>query len=111
MGIIYKKGYGNANVTRANAFDTSSIDLSEFIGQFYSDELSTAYHFKVMGDKLIAQHSRLSDIELNPIKKDLFSGNTWFFSQVEFIRDSKKYIIGCYISSGRVRNLRFQKMD
>ena len=92
-------------------FDETSVNLSDFTGLFYSDELSTAYEFKVQGDKLVAQHSRLSDINLVPFKKDAFSGSAWFFSQIEFIRDTDNTITGCKVSSERVRNLNFSKMD
>ena len=58
----------------------------------------------------MARHSRLSDISLNPIKENLFSGDTWFFGQIEFIRDSNNAISGCKVSSGRVKNLLFKKV-
>ncbi len=97
---------------RLKPFDKSSVNLTDFTGHFYSEELSTAYEFMVQGEKLIAKHSRLSDIELNPMKKDVFSGDAWFFSQIEFIRDTdSNNITGCKVSAGRVRNLYFQKME
>lgn len=95
---------------RLKSFDKSTVILTDFEGHFYCDEISTGYHFKVIGNKLIASHSRLSDIELSPVKKDFFSGTAWFFGQVEFIRDSEDKINGCKVSSGRVRNLQFRKM-
>lgn len=97
------------NAARIIAFDESAVDLSEFTGSFYSEELSTEYKFITEGDKLIARHSRHSDITLDPIKKDMFSGNKWFFSRIEFIRDTDNKISGCKVSSGRVRNLLFVK--
>lgn len=97
------------NAPRIIAFDKSSVDLSLFTGRFYSEELSTEYEFMIEGDKLIARHSRHSDIALDPIKKDMFSGSEWFFSRIEFIRDSDDKISGCKVSSGRVRNLLFLK--
>jgi len=92
-------------------FDKTSVNLSDFTGLFYSDELSTAYEFKVQGDKLVAQHSRLKDINLLPFKKDAFSGRAWFFSQIDFIRDSENAVTGCKVSSSRVKNLYFKKID
>ena len=97
------------NAPRIIAFDKSSVDLSLFTGRFYSEELSTEYEFMIEGDKLIARHSRLSDIALDPVKKDIFSGSEWFFSRIEFIRDADDKISGCIVSSGRVRNLLFLK--
>ena len=95
---------------RIAPFDKTKVQLTDFTGRFYSEELSTEYYFVVEDEKLIAKHSRLSDIELNPVKEDSFSGNAWFFGQVEFVRDADGAISGCKVSSGRVRNLWFKKM-
>jgi hypothetical protein len=96
---------------RVKEFDKSSVNLSDFSGEFYSEELSTTYNFTVVDDNLVAKHNRLSDFNLNPIKKDMFNGEAWFFGQVEFIRDSNDMITGCKVSNGRVRNLYFGKVN
>ena len=84
-------------------------ELKEFTGTFYSEELTTAYVFEVEDDKLVAKHSRLSNIDLKAVLPDRFSGNRWFFGTIEFERDSNKKITGLRVSSGRVRNLYFEK--
>lgn len=91
-------------------FVSTSVKLSNFAGEYYSEELSTRYHFTVIDNNLVAKHSRLSDFNLNPIKKDLFNGEAWFFGKVEFIRNSNNAITGCKVSNGRVRNLYFKKV-
>ncbi|MCL6273291.1 serine hydrolase [Muricauda sp. 2012CJ35-5] len=96
---------------RIKEFDKTAVVLSDFSGDFYSEELATTYNFTVVGDKLIAKHSRLSDFNLNPVKKDIFNGEAWFFGQVEFIRDENNTIKGCKVSNGRVRNLYFEKVN
>ena len=95
---------------RVQPFDKASVNLVDYEGHFYSEELSTGYHFKILNNQLTAQHSRLSDITLSPVKEDVFSGDVWFFGQIEFIRVADKRILGCKVSSGRVRDLWFQKM-
>jgi len=96
---------------RVKEFDKTSVNLSNFSGEFYSQELSTTYNFTVVDDSLVAKHSRLSDFNLNPIKKDMFNGEAWFFGQVEFIRNADDVITGCKVSNGRVRNLYFEKVN
>ena len=96
---------------RLKEFDKTAVVLSDFAGEFYSDELSTTYHFKVVDNSLVAKHSRLSDFNLNPIKKDVFNGEAWYFGQVEFVRDENDVIEGCKVSNGRVRNLYFEKVN
>lgn len=94
---------------RIKPFDPESVDPNDFTGSFYSEELATEYVFTVENGKLIAKHSRLEDIIMTPVKEDTFSANTWFFSQIEFIRDENNKINGCKVSNGRVRNLFFEK--
>lgn len=87
----------------------SSQELIEFTGTFYSEELNTSYIITLKNDTLVATHSRLSDIAISPIKKDIFSGNQWFFSKIRFVRNNSNSISGIRVSSGRVRNLYFEK--
>jgi CubicO group peptidase (beta-lactamase class C family) len=98
------------NAPRLAPFDAESVDVSEFVGSFYSDELSTTYEFVLENDTLRARHQRHGDIKLKPVKKDLFSTEAWFFGQLDFVRDDTNTITGCKVSSGRVRNLHFQKI-
>jgi hypothetical protein len=95
---------------RLPPFDPDSVDLSEFTGLFYSDELSTSYEFILENGTLVARHQRHIDIKLSPVKRDGFSGDAWFFGQADFVRDGTNTISGCKVSSGRVRNLHFQKI-
>jgi len=99
------------NAPRLKPFDATSVNLSEFAGEYYSPEISTTYTFEVDKEKLVAKHMRLSDIVMSPVRTDFFSGSQWFFGQIEFIRDSNKKITGCKVSSGRIRNLKFEKID
>lgn len=96
---------------RVDAFDKTSVNLSDFSGEYYSEELSTTYSFTIVNDSLVAKHSRLSDFNLNPIKDDTFNGEAWFFGQVVFIRDKNNMITGYKVSNGRVRNLYFEKVN
>jgi hypothetical protein len=99
------------NAPKLAPFDPEGLDLSEFTGAYYSDELSTRYEFIIEDGNLVARHQRNSDIKLTPVKEDVFSGDAWFFGQTEFVRDGTRAITGCNVSSGRVRNLYFRKMD
>lgn len=92
-------------------FDPELVELSQYEGEFYSDELSTSYEFINEQDTLRARHQRHSDIILSPVKRDNFSGNTWFFGALDFVRDTSGSITGCKVSSGRIRNVYFRKVD
>ena len=54
---------------------------------------------------------RHNDIQLTELDGDLCAGGMWFFQSVRFTRDGQKRIDGFRLTSGRVRNLRFEKMS
>jgi hypothetical protein len=90
---------------------SAAAQLTEFGGDYYSPELGTTYTLVVKDGKLVAQHRRHDDISLTELDGDLFSGNRWFFQTVQFTRDSQKRITGFRLTSGRVRNLRFDRQS
>jgi CubicO group peptidase (beta-lactamase class C family) len=92
---------------RIKPFDEKSVDLSEYTGHFYSEELGTEYILTVEKGILVSKHIRLSDMSLRPVKTDSFASNA---GDIIFIRNDKKEITGLRISNGRVRNLWFGKI-
>lgn len=81
--------------------------LTDFEGTFYSEELETAYTFKVENDTLRSHHQRHDDQKLKPETKDAFSMN--YLGTVAFERDKAGKVTGFRASNGRVRNLAFKK--
>ncbi len=88
--------------------DTSSLSVSEVVvpnelllneyeGIYYSPEIITAYQFEVENDSLWIKSIKHRSTLLNLVSSDLFSGDQWLFHQVEFVRDEKDAIIGCYV--------------
>lgn len=86
-------------------------EMTEFVGEYYSEELDTKYSLILKEGKLVAQHSKLDDIPLTYLEFDQFDGGVWFMQQIDFIRDENSKIVGFHVSSGRVKNLRFDKTD
>jgi CubicO group peptidase (beta-lactamase class C family) len=108
---VYYSNDDTEEGTRVAPFDPSSVKLEEFLGTFYSEELSTAYHFQIKDDQLVATHYRHPDIYFQAVKKDVFRAESWFFGQAEFIRNKSKNVIGMKATSGRARNIKFEKKD
>ncbi len=104
-------GRQHLEAARLDPFDLEAVDISEYVGRYYSEELSTAYEFILNNREIIARHQRNSDIVLRLMKEDTFAGSAWYFSEVKFERDELGKVIGCKVTNGRVRNLRFKKMD
>ncbi len=82
--------------------------LSEFEGDYYTEELDTTYSIRVHGNQLVAQHIRHDDVLLT-YTDGHFLGNTWFFPKIHFTRDDTGHVTGFKLTGGRVRNLYFQK--
>jgi CubicO group peptidase (beta-lactamase class C family) len=96
--------------TQLPDFDPKSVNLAELTGEYYSDELNTSYTFVIESGKLVARHFRTGDINLTPVKENIFGGDQWYFGQIEFIRDESKRVTGCKVGAGRVKNLIFTRM-
>ena len=84
---------------------------ADYTGTYYSPELSTAYEIKFIKGRLIAEHMRHKDIRLNHSTGDTFRTQSWFFGNVEFVANEQGQVTQMLVSSGRVRNVRFNKMD
>jgi hypothetical protein len=104
-----KNGTQSVSAKRLNAAPATAAQLKEFGGDYYSPELGTTYTMVIKDGKLVAEHRRHDDIPLTELDGDLFSSNRWFFQTVQFTRDNEKRITGFRLSSGRARNVRFDR--
>ncbi|MBU1627356.1 serine hydrolase, partial [bacterium] len=90
-------------------FDKNNVNLSEFTGRFYNEELITTYDFKVVNGKLIAEHLRI-DIKFDAYRKDGFIGlDDYKWLKISFVRNQNNEITGCSFSGDRARNVYFEK--
>ena len=82
--------------------------LTEFEGDYYTEELDTTYTIGVRDDGLVARHIRHNDILLT-YADGHFHGNTWFFPEIHFTRDDTGHVTGFKLTGGRVKNLHFER--
>jgi hypothetical protein len=94
---------------RLDSPPATAAQLAEFAGDYYSPELGTTYTMLVKDGRLTVQHRRHDDMQLTELDGDSFVGPEWFFQRVQFTRNSEKRIDGFRLTSGRVRNVRFDK--
>lgn len=87
------------------------INVSEFTGIYYNDELRTSYKLIVKNNKLVATHSLNQDIELNPLGKDEFYSNQSFFGRLLFIKNKKNEIVSYTLSGQNLSNIFFRKVE
>ena len=96
----------NRNYERVVEIDLQPSDFLEFIGEYYSPELDTKYIVTANDSVLFVKIPRNNKLEFSSFAKDEFSGN--FF--IQFSRGKRKKVEGFYLTTGRVRNLYFQKI-
>jgi hypothetical protein len=87
-----------------------NINLKDFEGRFYSEELNTDYSAKARNGKLVLTHTRLSDVELTETGKDKFAGNIEFAFEIEFVRNKDNAVTGFKVSNFGAKNVRFDKV-
>lgn len=109
--VVVRMGGGEMAAIRMPDFDPGSVVLTDFEGDYYSPELNTTYTFKAGKGNLLVSHQRVSDFTMTPVKPDFFNSNQWFFGQVQFSRDAAGKVTGCAVTTGRVRNLKFNKVN
>lgn len=96
---------GERTGERIAPISLKSKKLSDFVGDYYSEELAALTSVRLQEDKLFLQ-GRKRSVELTPFLKDAFKSD---IGQIHFLRDGKK-IVGYTITTGRVRNLHFDRV-
>ena len=96
---------------RMKPFNAAAVDLKAFEGTYYSRELQTSYTLLMSSDTLRATHIRHEPAKLTPVSPDAFTTDAWYMSKIEFTRGGKGEVTGFRASSGRVKNVRFEKRE
>jgi CubicO group peptidase (beta-lactamase class C family) len=107
--LTFTQGGQKMVAPRAKPFDIGSIDLSKYTGTYFSPELQTSYTLVVKNDTLVANHIRHNPAKMRPVGKEAFTSDVWYMSKFDFIRDEEERITGFKVSSGRVKNVVFNK--
>jgi hypothetical protein len=109
-GLVHQNGV--TPIQRQAPWRPDAGDLERYAGRYYAPEVETFYTVRVGDDGgLVAWHRRHGDIRLTPDAVDRFRSPSWFFSEVRFERDDSGAVTGMRVTSGRVRNLRFEKLE
>lgn len=96
---------------RSNPFVADSVNLKEYLGTFYSEELSARYDLLLVDGVLTISHRKLGQFPLKPLREDQFYTEYWLFSKIRFLRNESGKITTLKISNTRSRNMRFVKME
>ena len=86
------------------------IDLEDFVGRYFSEELEAFYTVMLEDDELVLQHRRWDDIELTHGSEENFSGG-FPIASVDFERDENRTVTGFNAGSGRTRDIWFERQN
>ena len=92
---------------RLDPADEIPPTLPDYAGQYHSDELEMSCSVQVKEGRLVLQHRRHGEIPLRPVARDRFGGSD--LGSLQFERDSGGKVTGFKVTTGRVRNLRFER--
>ena len=84
-------------------------DLTAFEGRYFSEEIETFYTMVLEGERLVMHQRRIGSGDLTPGYEDVFSGLSGELT-ISFERDRNSQVIGFYLSNGRTRDVRFERV-
>ena len=95
---------------RAKFIDVDLVNLSDFVGDFYSEELDVTYHFIVEEGALKLSYKANKNINLYPVQLNEFGNNDR--TLYHFTKDKKGAITGMLLScDGTVKDITFKKKE
>jgi len=86
----------------------TAAQLAAFAGRYRSAELETVVDIKPTDSTLVMSERRPGSIVMRPVYTDAFRGG---FGVTEFTRDASGRITGFVVNAGRVRALRFDRIE
>ena len=102
-----KLGNQTFTLMRTEPVDTNALNLREYEGEYYSEELNTRYSLKITDGKLRFKAGEWGLVVLEPLEKDIFYGED---ESVSFTRNGgSSDINGFVFSVARARGIRFTK--
>ena len=104
------QGGQEAGATRL-AEETEPVDLADSEGRYFSEELEAFYTLAVVDGELQMSHRRYDEsLTLTHSNGETFTGG-FPVANVEFTRDDSGAVTGFAASSGRTRDVRFERVD
>jgi CubicO group peptidase (beta-lactamase class C family) len=89
--------------------EKAAVDLTSYVGRYFSEELETFYNLSVEGGQLVIRHRRFGPAQLTHTNGDSFSG-TLPVNSVVFRRDAAGKVTGFEAGNGRARGIVFVKV-
>jgi CubicO group peptidase (beta-lactamase class C family) len=104
--IVIKVGGMEIKAEKIEIKSASAEQLQEYVGDYYSSELDTAYKLSLEEKILYVTVRKNPSVPLEMTDKDTFAAAQF---TINFKRDSQNRIIGFSLDAGRVKNLEFNR--
>jgi hypothetical protein len=88
------------------SFTPSTSQLNDYAGIYSSEEIEPLFEIRLEKTELVLHRLRNKPDVLQPVTLDLFAGAV---GTVRFTRTSSGHISGFMLSTGRIKNMRFEK--
>jgi CubicO group peptidase (beta-lactamase class C family) len=93
---------------RVEAASPSADELLEYTGVYVSDELGVDWEIDDAAEGLVVKRRKFAPEPLTPVDRDVFAQGG--YHRLSFTRDASGFVDGFLVSSGRVRNVRFERV-
>jgi hypothetical protein len=110
MGLkLVANGGGTLEGERRPETPPAPIDLTDYTGRYWSEELETQYTILLKNGKLTAVHPHHGEIALQSVVKDEFRSSAWFMPSVKFTRDSTGAVTAVILGGNRLTGVKFDR--
>ncbi|WP_452230324.1 serine hydrolase domain-containing protein [Lacinutrix sp. MEBiC02404] len=93
---------------RATLIDPETVNSTDFVGSYFSEEVGVTYRFFVADNVFKLSYKNNENIPLHPIQLDEFGNNSR--TLYRFTRDKENHIIGMLLySEGTIKDIFFKK--
>ncbi|MEP7384120.1 MAG: serine hydrolase [Gemmatimonadota bacterium] len=88
----------------------AATPLSDYVGDYFSDDLEATYHVQLHGDSLLLVHRRHGPMPLVRRWGEDFGTDSWFLKSVAFTRGANGRVDGFVVNvDERSRDIRFRR--
>lgn len=108
-GAVHSQGGAEYNLEAVPPYEPSMEELQTYTGRYFSKELDVFYRLEIQDSSLLLKIRNTEEIELSPIREDLYKGNVFFIGELEFLRDSRGSVSGFEVSNGRTAGIAFER--
>jgi len=92
--------------------DTSQTDevLKKYTGVYYCPELDCKYGIELKAHRLTLTNAKYDDTKLTLVGSEHLTSDYWWMNHLKMIRDGKNNITGFDVNSGRIMQLKFERI-